>query len=261
MKLLTTQLLRLVTGLLTLSICLPLTADPIATPTITPVKFATTTVKPWGIRSAGVNQGLLISVLGELEKVTGIPVANQMQPYPRVVHSLHSGQVDMAFLFDSDESKQVAIHIGHLVDTRMIAIGRSDGTQLNSLEDFTDKTVALIRGGKYSPSFNKATHFKRTYVSNMEQGIAMLLSARIDVMVGSDQAIFWSMQKMNVGPRRLKKLFVMNGTSGSLYMSKNSNRQDLIPVYKQALATLHANGTIDRIFDAKYEWANADDLP
>ena len=222
---------------------------------VEPVHFATTSVKPWGIRTAGANQGLLVSVAEALEQQTGIPISNELQPYPRVVHSLHSGHVDFAILFDSEFSKQAAIRIGHIVDTSMIVVARTGSPQMKSLDELQGKKVGLIRGSKYGAAFDEATHFKRIQVSNMEQGLAMLLRDRVDVMVGTDQALFWAMQKMDVGAKRLSKVFVLAGATGSLYASKHSSRLDLIPVYERALQTLRDNGTLDRIFDTKYEWA------
>ena len=83
------------------------------------------------------------------------------------------------------------------------------------------------------------------------------MRSRMDVMVGSDQALYWSMRKMNVGAKRLSKLYVLGGASGSLYLSKNSDRSDLAPHFQAALKTLKDNGTIERIFKTSYDWADA----
>jgi len=53
----------------------------------------------------------------------------------------------------------------------------------------------------------------------------------------------------------------MGGTSGSLYISKTSEHQKLIPIYKKALEKLRQNGTIERVFDSRYEWAITDNNP
>tara|TARA_B100000446_G_scaffold76073_4_gene71974 strand:+ start:2015 stop:2824 length:810 start_codon:yes stop_codon:yes gene_type:complete len=221
-----------------------------------PVRFATSTVKPWGIRTAAGDQGLLVAVIDEMVRITKVSVSNQLQPYPRVVHSVYSGFVDFAFLFDSPATEASAIRIGHLVDSKMIVVGRAGSQKLNSLDELSGKSVGFIRGSKYGSAFDDATHFDRVPVSSMEQGLAMLMRDRMDVMAGTDQAVYWSMRKMNVGARRLTKLYVLNGTSGSLYISKKSSRTDLIPVFREALLTLKENGTIDRIFQSDYQWAD-----
>ena len=223
------------------------------------VRFATTTVKPWGIKSEAGNHGLLVDVLDELMRITQIPVVNELQPYPRVVHSLYSGRADFAFLFDSPATREAAIHVGHLVNSKMIVVGRAGAEELQSLDELEGKAVGFIRGSKYGAEFDEATHFTRVPVSTMEQGLAMLMRNRMDVMAGTDQAVYWSMRKMNVGAKRLSKLYVLGGTSGSLYLSKKSNRSDLVPAYQNALKILHENGTLERIFSTSYEWADAVD--
>ncbi|MGH1370822.1 MAG: substrate-binding periplasmic protein [Cellvibrionaceae bacterium] len=219
------------------------------------VTFAASSVEPWGIKGTGEDQGLLVDVIKALSRETGIHTSVELQPYPRVAHSLLSGRVDFAFLFDSPSTQDATIRIGHLVESRMIVVGRAGSAELTSLADLEGKTVGIIRGSKYGPDFDNATHFRLEPVSSMEQGLAMLMRGRTDVMVGTDQSVFWAMREMNVGAKRLSKLFVMGGTSGSLYMSNTSPHQALIPVFEQALEELHRNGTMKRVFDSSYIWA------
>jgi polar amino acid transport system substrate-binding protein len=223
------------------------------------IRFASSSVEPWGIHEGKEKQGLLVSVINALALETAIAVNIELQPYPRVVHSLYSGRADFAFLFDSPSTRESAIRIGHLVNSRMIVVGRAGSPPLNSLKELEGKSVGLIRGSKYGIEFDNATHFHKEPVSSMSQGLAMLIRNRTDAMAGTDQSVYWAMRKMNVGAKRLSKLYVMGGTSGSLYISKTSEYQHLIPVYKKALETLHHNGTIKRIFDSRYEWANTKD--
>lgn len=235
---------------------LSLAADtPLKAPLAPIITFASTSVKPWGIQGAGEDKGLLISIIKALSRETGINASVDLQPYPRVAHSLYGGKVDMAFLFDSPSTRDSAIRIGHLVESSMIVVGRAGSPELTSLADLKGRNVGIIRGSKYGPDFDNATHFRLEPVSSMEQGLAMLMRHRTDVMVGTDQSVYWAMREMNVGAKRLSKLFVMGGTSGSLYMSKTSEHQALIPLYKKALEKLHQDGTIKRVFDSRYEWA------
>lgn len=244
-----------------LSISCSLTANELASATTAVTKqsptitFASSSVEPWGIQSAGEDKGLLVSIIKALSQETGINAIVDLQPYPRVVHSLYGGRVDMAFLFDSPSTRDSAIRIGHLVESRMIVVGRAGSTELTSLADLKGKTVGVIRGSKYGADFDNATHFRLEPVSSMEQGLAMLMRHRTDVMVGTDQSVYWAMREMNVGAKRLSKLFVMGGTSGSLYISKTSKHQDLIPLYRKALEKLHKNGVMKKVFDSRYQWA------
>lgn len=235
--------------------------SPIVTSQLPTITFASTSVEPWGIQSAGEDKGLLISIIKALSLETGINTSVDLQPYPRVVHSLYGGKVDMAFLFDSPSTRDSVIRIGHLVESSMIVVGRAGSTELTSLADLKGKTVGIIRGSKYGADFDNAAHFRLEPVSSMEQGLAMLMRHRTDVMVGTDQSVYWAMREMNVGAKRLSKLFVMGGTSGSLYISKTSKHQALIPIFKEALEKLHQNGTMKQVFDSRYQWAEPNGDP
>ncbi len=249
--------------LLGLSVANAAFANPVApvTPSAQPVRFATSTVRPWGMNIGGKEQGLLVNVFNALHRHTGIAASNQLQPYPRVIYSVYSGVVDLAVLFDSPSARENAIRVGHLVDTRVLIVARSGTKPIDSLEQLEGQLVGYIRGSKYGPSFDNATHFTRLAVNTMEQGLAMLIRNRLDAMAGTDQSFYWAMKQMRLGTPQLSKLLVVGGATGSLYMSKNSPRQDLIPVYQDALEALHKDGTLSEIFSESHEWGVPENWP
>ncbi|GAA5315625.1 MAG: transporter substrate-binding domain-containing protein [Candidatus Pelagadaptatus aseana] len=225
-----------------------------------PVKFATTTITPWGISEPGqAPSGLLVSVMDSLQSTTGIAANNQMMPYPRVIYSLFSGAVDLAVLFDSPESRQSALRVGHIVDTRILIIALADRPAISSMKDLAGQNVGHMRGSKYGPVFDEDDVIRRIPVNSMYQGIAMLLRNRLYAMAGTDQAVYWAMEKMQVDPARLTVLLDFKGASGSLYMSKHSPHKDLLPVYAEALEQLHQNGSLSEIFDRNYQWSRQQD--
>lgn len=219
-----------------------------------PVRFATSTVKPWGMVNEGVPEGLLIELLQGLEAETGINATNVMLPYPRVIHALYGGEVDMAVLFDSPSALSTAIRVGHVVDTRVLVIGRAGAAPLTDVQALQGRLVGYIRGSRYGPSFDEARHFRKLPVNTMMQGLAMLVRNRLDAMTGTDQSFFWALKEMQLAPERLSLLTVVSGATGSLYMSKISPRQALIPVYREALLRLKARGVIGQIFSETHDW-------
>ncbi len=220
-------------------------------------KFATSTVKPWGfINAQGEEEGLLVHFEQELRLETGIAYENYLQPYPRVIHSLASGAVDFAVIFDTHAPKEQAIRVGDVTRPEIIIVAKRGARTHESVEGLAGMQIGYIRGSKYGPHFDEATHFTRIPINKMQQGIAMLLKGRIDAMASTDQSLYWSMDKMGVDASKLTKVISLGETTGGLYMSKQSARRDLLPIYRKALQRMEAKGTMARIFYQNDAWAS-----
>lgn len=220
-------------------------------------KFATSTVKPWGlIDENGQEDGLLVHFERELSLETGIAYEHYLQPYPRVLYSLTSGAVDFAVIFDSHAPKELAVRVGDVVTTEIIVVAKRGAKRHHSIEDLVGMQIGHIRGSKYGPLFDDATHFTRVPINRMRQGLAMLLNGRIEAMASTDQSLYWSMDKMEVDASRLTKVISIGETTGGLYMSNKSQRPDLLPIYRKALQRMEAKGTMARIFYQQDAWAS-----
>lgn len=213
------------------------------------VRFATSTVKPWGyLDSESREQGLLVSFARELSAEAGVPYRNYLQPYPRVIHSLKSGFVDFAVLFDSPLARQAGIRVGSVVMTEVMVVGAGKQEPLNSIENLAGLRVGYIRGSKYGAAFDNAAHFERVPINAMHQGVAMVIQGRLDAMASADQTLYHALTAMAVKPGQISRLLTLSQTSGGLYMSRTSSHRDLLPVYKEALGRMENSGALASIF-------------
>lgn len=224
--------------------------------TLPPPKFATSTVKPWGFKDKNGNEdGLLVDFGRELSLESKIAYQNFLQPYPRVIHSLNSGIVDFAVLFDSHASRDAAIRVGNVTRVEIIVVAVAGAEPRDDINDLEGMNIGYIRGSRYGPEFDSATHFTRIPINTMHQGLAMLLNGRIDAMASADQSLYWAMDKMGVEASKLSKVISIGETTGGLYMSKKSGRTDLLPIYQQALKRMAEKGSLARIFYHQPTWA------
>ncbi len=219
-------------------------------------KFATSTVKPWGFKDKnGHEDGLLVHFGRELSLESKIGYQNFLQPYPRVIHSLNSGLVDFAVLFDSHASREAAIRVGDVTRVEIIVVAAAGAEPRENIKALEGMNIGYIRGSRYGEEFDDATHFTRIPINTMHQGLAMLLNGRIDAMASADQSLYWAMDKMGVEASKLTKVISIGETTGGLYMSKKSDRTDLLPIYQQALKRMAEKGALARIFYHQPTWA------
>ncbi len=223
-----------------------------------PITFANSLIKPWGMRIDGSAQGLLIDVQRALAIETKHEHQVFLQPYSRVIHTVYSGDVDMAILFDARVDLSRVIKIAHVTESPVIIIGKAGTPPITSIDELQGKLVGHMRGSKYGPAFDAATHFEKVPINAMSQGLAMLTRGRIEAMTGVDLTFYWAIKQMQLSPSDFSPLFVVSKPTISLYISKKSEKIGLIPTYRRAMQTLHKNGVIEEIFGHNTDWNQMD---
>jgi polar amino acid transport system substrate-binding protein len=228
-----------------------------------PVKFVTTLVEPWGYKNSdGSLDGLLPRFAELLGQETGIPFTNQLQPYPRVKHSLKHGQADMAVMFVGPQSDTIGESLGAVVNTKIMVVAAKGAEPIQDLNELIGRRIGYIRGSRYGEAFDNHPDLRRIPVNTMFQGIAMLLTGRLDAMASTEQSLFYTLQKMSVEKERVVPLIVLGETCGDLYISHQSEHGDHKEAYRQALRRLHENGSLENLFYQhgrwQLEWSAAD---
>ncbi len=213
------------------------------------VRIGASNMSPWGfLDKQNRESGLLIDFAQKFSAEVHIDHKNYLQPYPRVMHSLASGSVDLAVLFDGPHADNVAIRVGDVLVTEVFVVARASAEPISSFEQLAGMTVGYIRGSKYGEPFDSAPHFTRLPINTMRQGLAMVLSGRIDAMTSSNQAFYQATNAMQLNETQLRRLLVLKGVTGGLYMSRHSKLMNQLPFYRDALKKMDSQGTLKRIF-------------
>jgi len=223
-----------------------------------PVVFANSLIEPWGMTIDGSAQGLLVDVQYALGLETGLNQQLLLQPYSRVIHSIYSGEVDMAGLFDARVDLSKVIKIAAIAESSVIIVGKAGMKPISSMEALRGKVIGHMRGSKYGPAFDDASHFTKIPINTMVQGLAMLHRGRIDAMAGVDLTFFWAIKMKRFSPSDFVPLLVVSKPVVSLYISKKSPHLDLIPIYRKAMQHLHDSGVIKEVFGHNTGWSQMD---
>ncbi|BFM17514.1 hypothetical protein R50073_36970 [Maricurvus nonylphenolicus] len=213
------------------------------------VRFVTTTVEPWGyFNDRGLPDGLLVRFVNLLGREAGLPFTNRLQPYPRVKHSLGNGQADMAVMFVGPESDLLGESLGKVVDTHIMMIGRKGMKPVDNLQALDGRLVGYIRGSRYGRQFDDYMGFTKIPVNRMRQGIAMLITGRLDAMVSTDQSLFYTLDKMGLDIDEVSPLLFIGQTQGDLFISHQVSNPELAAIYREALRKLRHSGRLNPLF-------------
>ncbi|MFE8072037.1 transporter substrate-binding domain-containing protein [Marinobacteraceae bacterium S3BR75-40.1] len=212
--------------------------------------FSVADVEPWGYAgSNGEPAGLIVDFIHHLSDLSGVEFAEHLRPHSRAILELEEGKADFAVLFATPKSESIGISLGHVVNMRVFVVALAAHDPVESLDDLAGKQVGYIRGTFYGPGFNQHPAIERVAVKNMAQGLEILKYGRLDAMVGTDRALLAGLQKSDVRPEDIRIIMELPPTKGDIYLSRKSNRKDLIEPISRAVDQLNQSGEMERIFE------------
>jgi polar amino acid transport system substrate-binding protein len=204
---------------------------------------------PWGIEKAdGNHQGMLVKFAQEFSDELQQPITNRLRPYPRVLLDINRGNADLAVLFKSPNSEEIGISLGQVVEVSIIAVGKKQHNAISSLDQLEGERIAYVRGSKYGPAFDNHTALDKVPVKNMNQGLRMLMRDHVDVVISTDQSIFYGIDTLGIDPEKLKRVYLLATAKADLYLSKKSTHQHRVKEFRAVVKRLHEKGVLNRIF-------------
>ncbi len=192
--------------------------------------------------------GSLVRFADRLHENLNMSFDNSILPYPRVIHSLKSGQINFAVLIDSPNIGSEVIKGDHLLTANVVIVGKNGTQKIASLQDLAGKRVGHIRASKYGKAFDEADYFVKCPVNSLSRGLAMLMVGRLDALVSLDDTLYFAMGKMAIDERALSIIMNLGKVSASLYMSAIAPREELFSLYSQEIARMRASGVLDQLF-------------
>ena len=207
-------------------------------------------VAPWGFYDVE-NQasGLLVDFQNELFARARLVANAELRPYPRVVHDLASGSADMGVMFVSPLAEQSGVSLGHVVTMRVILIAPANRiSAINKLEDLDGERVGFIRGSKYGRRFDEYAGFEHIAINNVEQGLRMLVTDRLDALVATEQALLYAMFMTGIPASQFAAHLTLGNARADLYLSRHSEGESWVPSVRAALKSMNKDGSSTAIF-------------
>ncbi|MDG3087896.1 transporter substrate-binding domain-containing protein [Vibrio hannami] len=147
----------------------------------------------WG--EDGTAQGSSVEITNTVAQAANIQVKNVIMPYPRILHNLEVGKVDLALLVPNDKVTKVAIPLVHLQNVDFIIVGKR-GTELNNVEDLTGKRVGYLRSSRISEKILENLDVINVEGDQYTHMIQMLMHDRIDAMVAAKYTFNYSLKEL-----------------------------------------------------------------
>ena len=184
------------------------------------VQIRTIAVTPYGIENNLKRSGIYYDLANLLIKNSELSSQHRIYPYARIMSELKSGKTDLTIMFKYKELQDHVIYITPLPSLKNVVLGLK-GNRFKSTRDLEGKTIAYLRGAKFSKEIDNNVKIKKYQTKNFSQGIKMLARGRVDAIIGPMEPILSAADSVGMSNIFDKPLYVSERTPW-LQISKKS---------------------------------------
>jgi len=202
------------------------------------VQIRTIAVAPYGIENNRKRSGIYYDLANLLITESKLNSKHLIYPYARIISELKNGKTDLTIMFKYKELKDYVIYIAPLPSLHNIVIGLK-GNRFEAISDLEGKTIAYLRGARFSEDIDTNNKIKKHRTNDFRQGIKMLTRGRVDAIIGPMEPILSAAGSMGMGNIFSEPLYVSKRTPW-LQISKKSklrlNVNKIRDIFKKILA-------------------------
>lgn len=163
------------------------------------LQVRTISVSPYGIEGAdggrGIYYDLAEALTSKLHAQHVMNVNHQIYPYARIIHELKNGQTDLTIMFKYQELEDFVTYIAPLPTLNNVVIGLNK-THFKSIRELEGKTLAYLRGAKFSDAIDNNHKIIKITTKDFQQGIDLLAAKRVDAIIGPLTPIISAAQEL-----------------------------------------------------------------
>lgn len=226
----------------------------------THLNISTIAVSPYGIEHTEGNSGIYYELADSLNSLRlnstklnnakGFHIEHQISPYVRIIHELKKGQTDLTIMFKYQQLEQFVTYITPLPSLKNVVIG-INGSRFDNIYDLEGKTLAYLRGAKFSDDIDNNRKITVITTNDFQQGISLLAAKRVDAIIGPIEPIWAAAQALNKSPNFFGQPLIVSERTPWVQIS---NQSELIPhadSLKQYFDQLLSAGKLEQL-RAKY---------
>lgn len=147
------------------------------------VQIRTIAVSPYGIENNINRSGIYYDLANLLVAESKLNSQHLIYPYARIISELKNGKTDLTIMFKYKELEDYVICIAPLPSLHNIVIGLK-GSRFDSISDLEGRTIAYLRGARFSEEIDSNDKIKKQRTNDFRQGIKMLVRGRVDAIIG-----------------------------------------------------------------------------
>lgn len=206
---------------------------------------------PYRTLESGRPEGLVVALLGEVAKRTGIKVKFVEVSFQRGMYMLDTGDVDiMPGLFKTKDREEKYLY----VDTpyryeRVSFFVLKDGPRIESYDDLHGLTIGTLEEVKYFNQFDNDDTLIKKPVLTDKLNIRKLLEGRIDCFVLAGEVAKQKLALAEIEETIVQAPFQPRTKDGVyLVFSRRSPNKDLVEALNETLSDMAKEGALNRLY-------------
>ena len=176
----------------------------------------------------------VLAIQAVLEKLS-VPIEISPYPYARILHSLKTGELDLALILHNSRVDNDVVYIGPLSLAKIIVLTPSDISIRCYNDLYQLKNIVVIRHAQFNEKFDQDNTLHKITVDSYEQAISMLKMARVDGVVGSKIGLEYALRQQNMDLSLISNAFELGTKELGLHLAKNSSFIPLLPILTTAV--------------------------
>lgn len=210
----------------------------VAEPATRPLNIVTIDIPPFGMqREDGQLHGIMYEIGNRIAAQAGFASRNVLLPYARTVVELKYGRADFVLRFDNDALGEAAIKVAPIFPLQVIVLAAA-GQRLRTFDDLHGLTIGVMRGGHFNDKFAADPAIVKYPLSNYQQGLSMVVSGRLDGLIGSDLGIYTVAEGMGLTQAQFSQPLLLGEQHFWLFYSRKTADDDTLNRLKQAVEQL-----------------------
>jgi len=210
------------------------------------VEVRTIAVSPYGIIDDDQQSGIYFDTANILIAEAGYEASNQIYPYARIIKELKTGQTDMTIMFRYPELEDHVTFIAPLPALKTVVIG-IQGSTFDSVESLEGKTIAYLRGGKFSHEIDSHPEIIRYDTNDFFEGIRLLIAGRVDAIIGPLTPIISAAEQAGHDEQLFGTPLIVDQRIPWVQISNQSKNRISTQKLKAAFESMVRRGELDRL--------------
>jgi len=211
----------------------------------TPLRIHSIAVSPYAMNVNNVGSGIYYDLAERLISQVGIKTEHLIVPYARIVQEMKSGQPIVTIMYKYEQLGPYVDYIYPLPTLKNVVIG-VQGKSFNKAS-LTGKSIAYLRGAKFSAEIDNNQAIKKHIVTDFEQGIALLAANRVDAVIGPMQPILTAAKKLGLDDSFFGKPLVVSQRTPWLQVTKDTLTKKEKETLREAFITMMNDGDYEKI--------------
>jgi polar amino acid transport system substrate-binding protein len=172
-------------------------------------------------------KGITVTIFTQLLEGTNIHFKYVPYPYARMLHSLKTGQLDVALIFKNSMLTEYVDYIGPVSKAKVVVLVNNKNIITNYADLYKLRSIAVIRSANFEQKFDNDNSLIKVEVEDYAQAIKMFKLGRVDAVVGSIVGLDYELRMQNIDVNILINAYVLGEKELWLHLSKKVRHTSL----------------------------------